>query len=161
LANEEFSKALLDRARKLLAEGRALCEFPQDGADLAHAVLASSVAYRYLEEAKPKGIELARALYLLGQTEAYTRRSFEVSDAQHYLEQVIRLAPHTPIAARSYAQLEREIRLGYTGSAGENVPDDVKAQLAELRELARAFEEPMDGPPEVTPPPARPRRPQS
>jgi hypothetical protein len=130
-------KPSLARARALLASGRARSEFPADGADVVHAIAASSMTYRYLEQAKPQGRELAEALYLLGQTEAFTRRSFELSDAQHYLEQVIRTAPHSALAERAYGQLERAIVFGYTGSAGENVPADVRAQLRALQELSR------------------------
>jgi hypothetical protein len=142
-AIDELAPALkqtpsLERARGVLAAGRNLSEFPSDGADLAHAVLASSIVFRFLEQSKPQGLELAEALYLLGQTEAFTRRSFELSDAEHYLEQTIRIAPHTPLAERAYARLEREVVLGYTGSAGEQVPADVQKRLRELRELGRA-----------------------
>ena len=127
----------LARARELLARGRALREFPADPSDLVHAITASSMVFRLLEEGKPRGQERAEALYLLGQTEAYTRPSFELSDAGHYLEQAVRAAPHTPIAERAYVQLERELAVSYTGSSGTSVPDDVQALLRELRELSR------------------------
>jgi hypothetical protein len=128
--------ASLERARRALAEGRALCEFPADGADLAHAVIASSIAFRLLESSQLPAAQRADALFLLGQTESFARRSFEVSDAQHYLEQAIRAAPHTPLAARAYARLAEELVLGYTGSSGEHVPPDVEQLLRELRALS-------------------------
>jgi len=130
-------KPSLERARAVLAAGRARSEFPADGAELVHAIAASSMTYRHLEQAKPQGLQLAEALYVLGQTEAFTRRSFELSDAEHFLEQTIRTAPHSALAERAHAQLERAIAFGYTGSAGENVPADVRAQLNALRELSR------------------------
>jgi hypothetical protein len=127
----------LARASRILSEGRALSEFPTDGADLAHAILASSMVYRYLDQKQPQGLELAQACYLLGQTEAFTRRSFELSDTEHYLEQAIRLAPHTPLARNAFARLEREILLSYTGSGGEQLPEEIQDLLRELAELSR------------------------
>jgi hypothetical protein len=132
----------LGRARELLARGRALREFPTDARDLAYTVSASSVLFRLLEQTQLRGEERAEALYLLGQTEAYTRRSFELSDAAAYLEQAVRAAPHTPTARRAFAQLERDLLLGYTGSSGENVPADVQALLRELRSLSTASSPP-------------------
>jgi len=61
------------------------------------------------------------------------------------LEQAIRAAAHSPLAARAYAQLERELVLGYTGSSGENVPGDVAARLRELRALSRPTAAPESG----------------
>jgi hypothetical protein len=127
----------LARARSILAQGRALCEFPADRADLAHAVIASSIAFRFLEASRPEGLPRAEALYLLGQTESFTRRAFEISDSEYYLEQTVRAAPHTALATRAYARLESTLVLGYTGSSGEHVPPDVARLLTELRELSR------------------------
>jgi len=139
------AKPSLALAREVLARGRELREFPADGSDLVHAIVASSLVHRFLESHSPKGLERAEAFYLLGQTECFARRSFEMSDAEHYLEQAIRAAPHSPLAARAYAQLERELVLGYTGSSGENVPGDVAARLRELRALSRPTAAPESG----------------
>jgi hypothetical protein len=129
----------LERAQTILARGRALSEFPADRADLAHIVIASSIAFRFLESSRPQGRERAEALYLLGQTESFTRQAFETSDAEHYLEQTIRAAPHSPLAARAYARLEERLVLSYTGSSGENLPPDVAQLLRELRDLSRVL----------------------
>ena len=142
-ALEELAPALkqepsLERAREILAQGRAATEFPDDGADLVHAIVATSLVFRFIEAREPQGRALAEALYLLGQTEAFTRRSFELAEAEFYLEQAIRLAPRTALAERAFARLERDTLLGYTGSGGEQVPDDVRAWLEELRELSRS-----------------------
>jgi tetratricopeptide (TPR) repeat protein len=159
-ALEELGPALKEkptiaRARQILAEGEQLSEFPADGNDRLHAVVASSLLYRFIEEESPHGGSLAEALCLLGETEAFTRRSFELSEAEHYFEQAIRLAPNTPTAARAYATLEKETLLGYTGSSGVRVPDDVRQRLAELKAMSGA---PASAPPADAPEPAQ-RRP--
>jgi hypothetical protein len=94
------------------------------------------MVYRYLEQKRPQGTELARAFYLLGQTEAFTRRSFELPDTEYYLEQAIRLAPH-PARAQRVRSVEGEVVLGYTGSAGEQLPEEIQDLLRELAELSR------------------------
>ena len=137
----------IERARAILDEGRGLDEFPSDGASLVHAIVASSLLYQYLEERRPRDQDLATALYLLAKTEAFTRRSFELSEARYYLEQSIRTAPHSALAERAYAALEQETLLGYTGSSGEHVPDDVRSRLAELRKLSRSTAAPADAAP--------------
>jgi hypothetical protein len=126
----------LERARQILDAGHALSEFPFDGADQIHTIAASSVIFRYLDEQRPEGETLAEAFYLLSRTEAFTRRSFEVSEGSSYLEQAIHAAPHTAIAERAYARLELQTLLQYSGPEGEDMPGEVHGWLMELRELS-------------------------
>jgi hypothetical protein len=58
-----------------------------------------------------------------------------VSQAGLYLESAIRLAPKEPFAAEAYVLLEEDTIVGYTGSAGSNLPDSVAKHLEELRAL--------------------------
>jgi len=132
----------LERAREILDAGHALSEFPLDSADEIHAVVASSVLFRYLEAKRPEGADLAQALYLLARTEAFTRRTFETSEASSYLERAIRAAPHTAIAERAYARLELATLLQYSGPFGVEFPDDVRLWLEELRERSRSERRP-------------------
>jgi hypothetical protein len=131
----EFGRALrepasLERAQQILDAGRALSEFPFDATDQIHAIVTSSLVFRYLDEKAPEGVELAEALYLLSRTEAFTRQAFELSEAGSYLEQAIQAAPHSAIAERVYARLELQTMLQYTGPEGMAVPADVQSWLA-------------------------------
>jgi tetratricopeptide (TPR) repeat protein len=136
----------LERARAILAQGRALTEFALDAADRIHATVASSLLYRYLEEKRPQGQALAEALYLLAKTESFTQRAFEVSEAAHYLEQAIRAAPHSEVAERAFARLELETLLEYSDPSGVQLPEPLVELLAELRRLSRIKPRPGDKP---------------
>jgi hypothetical protein len=125
----------LEGARALLVEGGGLNDFPWQEADSIHAIVASSVLYRYIEERRPHGEELAEALYLLARSEAFTFRSFELLEPQYYLEQAIRIAPHTEVAERAYAALELETVL-INDAFGQPIPEDVREWLEGLRELS-------------------------
>jgi tetratricopeptide (TPR) repeat protein len=140
----------LERAQKILDSGHALSEFPFDAANQVHAVIASSVVFRYLEEKAPEGEALAQALYLLSRTEAFTRRSFELSEAASYLEQAIHAAPHTTIAERAYARLELQTLLQFVGEQSIEMPEDIHSWLMELRELSSTKARPSTATKDVT-----------
>ena len=123
-------------ARRVLADGRSLAEERGARIDLIHRVVVSSLIYRCIEQGKVRGPERAEALLLLGETDAFVRRSFERSEAQLYLEEAIRLAPGTEVARRAYVRLEDETLLGFTGSSGLHLPIEVEERLAELRALS-------------------------
>src|SRR6185437_5128722 len=53
-----------------------------------------------------------------------------------YFEACVRKMPHSEIAHQCYVRLEEGIYFGYTGSAGTDVPEDVRKTLRELRRLA-------------------------
>lgn len=130
--------ASLDRGRQLVDQANRRASFPADRQALIYHILASGMLHRVLEAHYGDGgdtLEVAEAYYLLGLTELRIGRDFWLSQAQHYLETAIRLAPQTPFAQRAYALLEEETVLGYTGSSGVTVPDDVASRLEELRRL--------------------------
>ncbi len=133
LAPELQAPPSLAAARRVLDQGRALEDFPWQESDTVHEIVASSLLYRYIEEQRPAGEDLAEALYLLARSEAFLYRSFELFEPQQYLEQAIRAAPHSDVAARAYSVLELEVVLRY---GPENVPDDVRKWLERLRELS-------------------------
>jgi hypothetical protein len=126
----------LERARSILDAGRALDEFPFDAAGRVHAIVASSLLYRHIEQDAPAGPALAEALFTLAQTDAFTRRSFELREPEHYLEQAIAEAPHSPLAERAFAVLEIETVLAHRLSGAPLAPD-VSEWLARLREQSR------------------------
>ena len=124
----------------MLKKGGGLNEFPWQGAEAVHSIVASSILYRYIEEQKPGGEDLAEALYLLARSDAFTFRSLELLEPQHYLEQAIRIAPHTQIAARAYGVLELEVVL-INQAFDQEIPEKVQMWLDELRELSEVAPE--------------------
>jgi hypothetical protein len=103
---------------------------------LIYKIATSSVLHRLLNQRKLGKEERAEVYYLLGRSEASLADSFWLSEIENYLEQSIRVYPRSQWAKKAYLLLEEEYILGYTGSSGTNVPEDVRALLTELRELA-------------------------
>jgi hypothetical protein len=97
---------------------------------------ASGALHRFVAAAPPGDPHAAEAYYWLGVIESRIGRTFWLSQTEPYLEAAIRLAPGQPIAQQAYARLEDFVTLGYTGSSGEHVPEDLKAWLAELKRLS-------------------------
>jgi hypothetical protein len=136
---QDLESSDLAYARALIDEAKRMILFPGDRAALVHYVVASSVLHGYVEaHASEADAKLAEAYYLLGLLESRIGRDYWVSAAGVYLETAVRLAPREPFAERAYALLEEEIVLGWSGTAGINVPEDLERRLAELRRLIDA-----------------------
>jgi hypothetical protein len=135
----------LETARGLIEEAKGMIVFPADRSALVHYVVASGLLHAYLEShAGDPGRNLAEAYYLQGLVETRIGRDYWVSQSGTFLETAVRLAPNEPFAERAYALLEEEIVLGYSGSGGINVPEDIEKNLAELRKLIDSPSSPAD-----------------
>ncbi|MCB0338082.1 MAG: hypothetical protein KDD53_00690 [Bdellovibrionales bacterium] len=98
---------------------------------------ASSLLHKSLEEHnRLSDQDRARALYLLGLVYSKLPLYFVNELPELFLQQCIREYPGTQNAKRSYRLYEELILLGFTGSRGTVLPDDVAAQLEELHNLA-------------------------
>jgi len=97
---------------------------------------ASALLHRFVADGRPPHTDQAEAYYWLGLIETRIGRSFWLSQAEAYLETAIRLAPGTPVAARSYALLEDFLTNGYSGSGGEHLPPDVRDKLTLLKQIS-------------------------
>lgn len=71
-----------------------------------------------------------------GVIESRIGRSFWLSQAEAYLETAIRLAPGKPVARNAYGLLAEYLTAGYSGSAGTNLPPDVREKLEVLRGIS-------------------------
>ena len=137
-----LAKPGLAEARKVVEQGRALMEFPQDRDGLVYYLVAGSMLNRYVyshPESKMTTVaekrDLGEAYYLLGVTESLLGHSFWISRSEFYLESAIRLAPQEAFARKAYDLLETSYTVSFSGSSGTHVPDDVRELLAELRHL--------------------------
>ncbi|MCG8590099.1 MAG: hypothetical protein MJE66_12480 [Proteobacteria bacterium] len=122
----------LARARDLLARGRALSASPHDAASLVYDIEASFTLQHFVDAASEPSEAVSEAYYLLGTIEARLWRSPWLSQAEPFLEASIRMAPGAAHAPRAYAALEELTLLGYSGSAGLQLPPDVERRLADL-----------------------------
>ena len=135
-ASQPMEKPTLESARAPLDEAAAIIRFPTDRQVLVHDLVASSRFHRYLED-RPSEVDrdVAEAYYWLGFIESRVGGSYWVSESDFYLETAIRLAPSDPIAAQAFALFEEEAILGWTGSSGNNMPEEVRSRIEELRSL--------------------------
>jgi hypothetical protein len=53
-----------------------------------------------------------------------------------YYEACVRELPHSSLAKRCYERYEQSVYVGYTGSGGTNIPDELQVILSELKKLA-------------------------
>lgn len=126
----------LDSARALIDEANQIMEYPTDRKGLVHYLLASSQLLRYLEaRSNATDRDAAEAYYLLGLIESRTSLDYFVSEADFYLETAIRMAPRDPVGAEAFRLLEEEAEIGWSGSGGSHMPDDVRKNLESLRSL--------------------------
>jgi hypothetical protein len=125
----------LPEARALLDDARRQIRFPADRAALVHYVVASRILHGLVAKRDVPVAERSEAYYLLGLIESRIGRDEWVSQAGQFLEAAIRSAPHGPFAEQAYATLEEETLLDYGVALDEPLPEDVAANLAELRRL--------------------------
>jgi hypothetical protein len=96
----------------------------------------TALLHKELEDGRLNKTDRARALYLLGF--AYTKLPlfFSESWAEMYLERCINEFPGTKTAKQAYTVYRDQIIDDYTGTAGTEIPAEIKLHLEELRKKA-------------------------
>jgi hypothetical protein len=132
---EILKKVSLKSLKDLLAMAERDQSFQYGDERLVYYIAATSIGYRLLNNTKLKPRERSELYYLVGYSEAYVTESLWVSEFDTYLEESIRLAADAPWAKDAYRLLEDEYVMGFTGSSGTHVPEDIKSKLKELRKI--------------------------
>jgi hypothetical protein len=127
----------LKAARGIIDEAQRIADYPADRKPLVHYVMASAVLNRFIESAPKDKKDAAEAYFLLTIAESRIEQNYWLSSAEAYLETCVRLAPKTNVAERCYALLEEQVVLGYSGTLGTHIPEDLERRLHELEVLAR------------------------
>lgn len=119
-----------------MSEARNGQIFPADHSSEVQYLRASGVAHDLLRQAKSPKV---KAEGLLSVGTAYEVMSNPVLWPIHelYYEACVREVPHSKLAMSCYQRYEQSVYIGYTGSAGTNIPDEVQVLLAELKQLAK------------------------
>jgi hypothetical protein len=127
-------KNSLAEAERLIKIG--LNESPDTNQNDVALLRGTALLHKELEDGKLNKTDRARALYLLGF--AYTKLPlfFSESWAEMYLERCISEFPGTKTAKQAYAVYRGQIIDDYTGTAGTEIPDEIKLHLEELRKKA-------------------------
>jgi len=125
----------LATARTIMAEGTAFGSVDAPSEGIVHLIAASTILQRAIELDSLAGVELAEAYYLMGITESRIGRNYWLTQASHFFETAIRLAPAAPFALEAYARLEEEVLMLYEGVDAERIPSGDLERLTELRAL--------------------------
>lgn len=137
LSTPDPSGTAIEQAKKHIEDGKDVMTYPSDKRGIVYYTRASAVLLNYINAAKSRDESVAEAYYLLGVCEAMTSHSLWLSQSEFYLESAIRIAPKTVFAKEAYSMLEEQIILGYTGSSGTNIPEDVQDNLIQLKGLLK------------------------
>jgi hypothetical protein len=125
----------LNNARSLIENAEAQREHPSDRSSLVDYVVATTLLHRYIETGPGDREEVAEAYYLMGVAEARITRSYWISETDFLLDQAIRTAPRTAVARKAFAFLSEYTISAHMESTAREVPDDMRANLDELRLL--------------------------
>lgn len=98
---------------------------------------SAAVLHRFVEDATRTSVERAEAYYLLGLVESRVGRVYWPAPEEFYLEVAIRMAPGSDVARTAFKLYEELVTLGYSGSAGTQMPPEMVSRLKDLRELSR------------------------
>jgi hypothetical protein len=133
----ESEEGLYLEAQRLTAAAREAQKYPSDrSADVIY-LRASAVLHELLQTA-PEGRYTNQALLLAGVCyEVLAPASLEDLHELYY-EACVKRASGTPIADACYQRYEQSVYLGYTGSAGTDLPAEVRQKLERLRTTAIA-----------------------
>ena len=127
----------LTRANKIIQNARRTMDYPLDRTGLVDYIAASALLNRFMTNKAIKAEQTSEAYYLLGVTEALIGRSTWLTQTDYYFEAAVRASPKSVSANKAFDALEQQILMEYSGSGGTNIPEDIQANLEELRGLVK------------------------
>lgn len=131
----------LATAERLVTGAQKTQEFPLDHSQDVTYFRASAILHDLLQQPSRTDDFSARALYLAGLSSEATRDMNFWTMHETMYEQCIRLTPGTEQAKQCYGRLSDSIKLGYSGSAGTNIPPEIKRRLDAYKQIAFADQE--------------------
>lgn len=127
----------LTRASKIVRGAKKSMEYPMDRTALVDFIVASGLLNTYIQNKKISAENTAQAYYLLGVTESLIGRSTWLTQTDFYLEAAVRANPKSKTALKALDALEQQVLMEYSGSGGTNIPEDIQANLDDLRNLVK------------------------
>ncbi len=97
-------------------------------------LVVSGILYEYIQKV-PTNSETPEVLYWLATIDRELNHSAFFSLADLYLKECMLKFPESPTAPKCYKEYSEEMILGYTGSAGTNIPIDVTNDLKFLKQF--------------------------
>ena len=133
--HETNEEGLHAEAVRLIAEARNIQKYPVDRSGDIFYLRASAVIHSLLQ-VSPKGRYAADA-YLLAGLCYEVLGPFNLFDLHDfYYEACIRQSPNSKASELCYERYQESVVLGYTGSGGTSIPDELKDKLKSLELMA-------------------------
>lgn len=128
-------KSRLSLAKKLIAKGQKKQDLNRHAGDIEF-LRASALLHRSIGESE-KANQKAEIYWLLGQAyDSLTDLDFwQMTDA--FYQKCIDAAPHTAQARKCYKEYEDQVTMGYTGTAGTDIPAELQKSLKEYKDKAK------------------------
>jgi hypothetical protein len=127
----------LTRASKMIQNARRTMDYPMDRSGLVDYITASALLNKFMDQKALTAQQTSEGYYLLGVTEALIGRSTWLTQTDYYFEAAVRASPKSASAFKAFDALEQQILMEYSGSGGTNIPEDIQANLEELRGLVK------------------------
>jgi mono/diheme cytochrome c family protein len=135
-AQPQSSELLLAEAVRLVGTAREAQRYPADRDGDIEYLRATAVVHELLQRGE-KNPSTEQA-YLVAGVCYDVLRPFNLNELQDaYFEMCIRQSPRTPLSETCYHRLEQTVYEGFTGSAGMDLPEDVRARLSRFEAMAK------------------------
>ena len=132
---KKAKKDPLKLSRELVAKAHAKQQSRDDRAGDIEMMRVQALLHPLLATEKEPN-RLGEVLFLTGIASEAIRDSAMGSLHEDYYEVCIRKVPHTDWSAKCYHRYEESVLMGYTGSAGTSVPEDVQKKMDDLQKMA-------------------------
>ena len=126
----------LRRAENLIRRAEVMRNSPRDGAGTVEYLRATSLLHQDLEGGDLTDEKRGHALLLLGKAYSVMPDVFASELPDLFLSQCIKLVPDSEDARSCYRIHYNNVVVGFSGSGGTRIPDDVKLNLRELYNIA-------------------------
>lgn len=126
----------INRAEKMIERAQKNQKDPLDQSQDITYFRASGLLHEILGSRGAKDRISTRALYLAGIAAENTRDLNFWTMHETYYEMCVRRMPHTELARSCFKRLNDSVVQGYSGSAGTQIPGDLKERLSRLSALA-------------------------
>lgn len=127
----ESETSLFTEIRRIFRKAAQKKRYPMDHSADALLLRLTSLSYEFLQRF-PQSRNLPEIWYILGVAHATLDIPPFENLHDQFLEQCIRSRPHSTLALKCYSQLEQNVYMGFTGSSGTRIPDEVKSKLLGL-----------------------------
>jgi hypothetical protein len=144
LRNQKGKAPALTEAEGLIRQGLRDGDALSGRKGSVELLRATALLHKALEEGSIKEVDRSRALYSLGLAYSELPLFFVNELPELFLEQAIRDFPNTNEARRSFLLYQQIVSLGYMGSGGMRLPDDVQLTMRELHDLAYGVPRPEE-----------------